>query len=136
MELDLQIIKDPYRNLSKQLIRVFSDEGGTVGRAADSYWLLPDPKNYLSGRHCMIEQRGDGYWLTDTSRNGVFLNKSKHRGLGMKCSRTMATGSRWGCTRCRQVARARARQASSKHDEHGKPQHRCRCRRLGDDASR
>ena len=85
MELDLQIIKDPCRDFGKQRVRVFGEEGGTIGRAPDCYWLLPDPKRYLSGRHCVVELRATGFWLTDTSRNGVYINGSKEPiGFGHK----------------------------------------------------
>jgi exopolysaccharide/PEP-CTERM locus tyrosine autokinase len=77
MELELRIIKDPYAELPKQRVRVFGEHGGDVGRAADSYWLLPDPKCYLSARHCTILFRDGAFWVRDTSRNGVFVNGSE-----------------------------------------------------------
>jgi type VI secretion system protein len=46
----------------------------TVGRANDNDWILPDPEKHLSGHHCIIEQQNSSYLITDTSRNGVFLN--------------------------------------------------------------
>ena len=52
-----------------------------MGRALDNYWLLPDPKFYLSGHHCEIFYRKGSFWIRDTSRNGVFVNGSK-RALG------------------------------------------------------
>ena len=76
MELGLRIIKDPYAGLPKQRARVFSESGGDVGRAADSYWLLPDPKCYLSGHHCKILFLDGAFWVCDTSLNGVFVNGS------------------------------------------------------------
>ena len=76
MELGLRIIRDPYAELPKQRVRVFSESGGDVGRAADSYWLLPDPKCYLSGHHCRILFRDGAFWVRDTSLNGVFVNGS------------------------------------------------------------
>ena len=76
MELGLRIIKDPYAGLPKQRARVFNESGGYVGRAADSYWLLPDPKCYLSGHHCKILFLDGAFWVCDTSLNGVFVNGS------------------------------------------------------------
>jgi exopolysaccharide/PEP-CTERM locus tyrosine autokinase len=85
MELELRIIRDPYSALPKQRVRVFSESGGDVGRAADSYWLLPDPKCYLSGHHCTILFRDGAFWVRDTSRNGVFMNGSEEPlGFGRK----------------------------------------------------
>ena len=76
IRLGLRIIRDPYAELPKQRVRVFSESGGDVGRAADSYWLLPDPKCYLSGHHCRILFRDGAFWVRDTSLNGVFVNGS------------------------------------------------------------
>ncbi len=35
---------------------------------------LPDPKRVISRLHARIEHRDDGYFLTDTSTNGTFVN--------------------------------------------------------------
>jgi receptor protein-tyrosine kinase len=79
MELEIQIVRDPCRDLSKQRLRVFGETGGTIGRAPDADWALPDPKSYVSGHHCDVEYHGDAFWLRDTSRNGVFLNDAQER---------------------------------------------------------
>ena len=77
MELELSIIRDPCSALPKQRVRVFGEVGGNIGRAADCYWLLPDPKCHLSGHHCRILFRDGAFWVRDTSRNGVFVNGSE-----------------------------------------------------------
>lgn len=46
----------------------------TIGRSEDSDWVLSDPEQLLSRKHCSIEYRDDGYYITDTSANGVFIN--------------------------------------------------------------
>lgn len=46
----------------------------TIGRGPDNDWVLPDPNRFLSKKHCEIAFTGEGYVLTDTSTNGVFLN--------------------------------------------------------------
>jgi len=79
MELEIQIVRDPCHELAKPRLRVFNKSGGIIGRSPDNYWSLPDPKCYVSGRHCEVEYRGDGFWLRDTSRNGVFVNDSTER---------------------------------------------------------
>ncbi len=48
--------------------------GGTIGRNEDNDWILPDPKNYVSGRHALIDFQIGAYYLIDTSRNGVYIN--------------------------------------------------------------
>jgi exopolysaccharide/PEP-CTERM locus tyrosine autokinase len=85
MEIELRIIRDPYAELPKQRVRVFGESGGQVGRSADSYWQLPDPKCYLSGHHCKILFLDDAFWILDTSVNGVFINGSlRPIGFGRK----------------------------------------------------
>jgi type VI secretion system FHA domain protein len=61
----------------------------TVGRARENDWVLPDPDHHLSRQHCVIERRGDGFCVVDTSSNGVFVNgetaplgRGHERGLG------------------------------------------------------
>jgi type VI secretion system protein len=48
-----------------------------LGAAGDCDWVLEN--DYISGRHCRIERAGDAFILTDTSRNGVYLNGSESR---------------------------------------------------------
>ncbi|HWK66925.1 MAG TPA: type VI secretion system-associated FHA domain protein TagH [Rhizobiaceae bacterium] len=42
-------------------------------------WTLPDPKMFVSGRHCEIRYDGQAFWLHDLSRNGTFVNGSSRR---------------------------------------------------------
>ncbi len=76
MAIKLRVISDHYRELGEQRSRVFGVNGGTIGRAPDNDWVLPDPARVVSGHHCEIEYRGGSYWLKDTSTNGVFVNDS------------------------------------------------------------
>jgi exopolysaccharide/PEP-CTERM locus tyrosine autokinase len=76
MEIVLRIVSDPHAQLLKQRERVFGEHGGDIGRAADSYWPLPDPNCYLSGHHCRIFFRDGAFWVRDTSVNGVYVNGS------------------------------------------------------------
>ena len=77
MAIKLRIISDQYRDLGEQRSRVFGVNGGTIGRAPDNDWILPDPKRVLSGHHCEIEYRSGVFWLKDTSTNGVFVNEAE-----------------------------------------------------------
>lgn len=61
---------EPRPGLSKR----FGDGRSTIGRGLDNDWVLPDPEKHLSNHHCLIEQRDGRYVISDTSRNGVFLN--------------------------------------------------------------
>jgi len=77
MAIKLRVISDHYRELGENRSRVFGVNGGTIGRAPDNEWVLPDPRRIVSGHHCEIEYRGGSYWLRDTSTNGVFVNESE-----------------------------------------------------------
>lgn len=50
-----------------------------IGRESHLDWTLPDPGRYISGRHCEVRFENGGYWLYDTSTNGVFVNGSSSR---------------------------------------------------------
>jgi type VI secretion system protein len=76
MAIKLRVISDQYRELGEQRSRVFGVNGGTIGRALDNDWVLPDATRVVSGHHCEIEYRGGAYWLKDTSTNGIFVNGS------------------------------------------------------------
>ena len=51
--------------------------GGIIGRAPSADWVLIDESRVISSHHASIEQQNDGYYITDTSMNGVFLNGAK-----------------------------------------------------------
>ena len=46
----------------------------TIGRGRENDWVLPDPERVISKQHCAIASVDEGYVLTDTSSNGVFVN--------------------------------------------------------------
>jgi len=75
MAIKLRVISDQYRELGEHRSRVFGVNGGSIGRAPDNDWVLPDQKRLVSGHHCDIEYRGGGYWICDRSTNGVFVNE-------------------------------------------------------------
>jgi type VI secretion system protein len=77
MAIKLRVISDQYRELGEHRARVFGVNGGTIGRAPDNDWVLPDPKRVVSGHHCEVEYRSGAFWLKDTSTNGVFVNESQ-----------------------------------------------------------
>jgi type VI secretion system protein len=77
MAIKLRIISDQYRELGEHRARVFGVNGGSIGRAPDNDWVLPDQKRLVSGHHCDIEYRSGDYWIRDRSTNGVFVNESE-----------------------------------------------------------
>jgi predicted component of type VI protein secretion system len=74
MPLTLKITSSQKDILGPDNIRVFSVHGGSIGRAADNDWVLPDPERYLSAHHATIDYQGGAYYLTDRSTNGVYVN--------------------------------------------------------------
>ena len=54
--------------------RVFSRQGGTIGRASDNHWTLPDDQRLISGQHLRIIHTGDEFVAEDVSTNGTFVN--------------------------------------------------------------
>ena len=79
MQLSLKIIS--YHRLTPGQQEIFQPQSDsfTIGRSDENDWAIPDPQRFLSGVHCRIHCKGDRYYLTDTSTNGVFLNGSGTR---------------------------------------------------------
>jgi type VI secretion system protein len=75
MALRLRVVSNHARILGPEGTKIFGVHGGSIGRASDNDWILPDPERYVSGHHATIEYRDGGYWLTDTSSNGTYLNE-------------------------------------------------------------
>ena len=57
MAIKLRVISDQYRDLGDHRARVFGVNGGSIGRAPDNDWVLPDQKRLVSGHHCDIVYR-------------------------------------------------------------------------------
>jgi type VI secretion system protein len=76
MALRLRVVSIHAQLLGEDGTRVFGVHGGSIGRAGDNDWVLPDPDRYVSGHHARIEFRDGQYWLTDTSSNGTYVNES------------------------------------------------------------
>lgn len=74
MALRLEIISNQRQQLGPGASIVLGVSGGSVGRALDNDWALPDPQRYLSAHHARFHSRQGGYYLEDTSTNGVFVN--------------------------------------------------------------
>ena len=52
----------------------FDQQGGTIGRARNNTWVLPDDQKHLSGQHARIDFISGQYLITDISTNGIFVN--------------------------------------------------------------
>ncbi|MFC3321629.1 type VI secretion system-associated FHA domain protein TagH [Mesorhizobium cantuariense] len=70
------------------------DEGELViGRSADAGWQIDDPDMFVSRAHCKITGGRDGYFVTDTSSSGLFINDSDSP-LGAGKSARLQSGMR------------------------------------------
>lgn len=76
MALRLRVVSIHAQLLGEDGSRTFGVHGGSIGRASDNDWILPDPDRYISGHHARVEFRAGQYWLMDTSSNGTYLNDS------------------------------------------------------------
>lgn len=74
MALQLEIVSEHRDLVGDDAVRVFRDQGGTIGRSLQNDWILPDPDRFISGRHATIDFKGGAYYLADTSSNGVYIN--------------------------------------------------------------
>lgn len=74
MALRLEVISGQRQALGALSSIVLGVSGGSIGRALDNDWALPDPRRYLSGHHARIHFRQGGYFLEDASTNGVYVN--------------------------------------------------------------
>jgi len=74
MALRLEIISSHRQQLGPRASIVLGVAGGSVGRALDNDWALPDSNRFLSGHHARFHFRAGHYVVEDTSSNGVFVN--------------------------------------------------------------
>src|SRR6202046_5001103 len=74
MALRLRVVSEPSPRLGALGTKIFGVHGGTIGRATDNEWILPDPERYLSGKHARVDFRAGTYVLVDTSSNGTYIN--------------------------------------------------------------
>src|SRR5260370_24328810 len=74
MALRLRVVSEHSTRLGTLATKIFGVHGGTIGRATDNEWILPDPERYLSGKHVRVDFRAGAYILVDTSSNGTYIN--------------------------------------------------------------
>ncbi|MDX1693229.1 MAG: type VI secretion system-associated FHA domain protein TagH [Ketobacteraceae bacterium] len=74
MELILEMTSDERHLIGASARKTFKAAGGVIGRDPGCDWFIPDESRHLSGRHALISCEGDGFYITDISTNGVFVN--------------------------------------------------------------
>ncbi len=78
MYLQLRISSIQAPSLGSEAQVLFRLHGGTIGRARDNDWVLPDPERVISNHHARIRYERGQYFIEDQSTNGTFLNQSDH----------------------------------------------------------
>ncbi|RUT65556.1 hypothetical protein CKG00_03385 [Morganella morganii] len=79
MSLTIRIVSAPENNHLSQYC--FDGRDGTIGRDAQADIVLDDPHSRIEDIHATLRCTAAGYILTDTSRDGVFVN-NRHDALG------------------------------------------------------
>jgi type VI secretion system protein ImpI len=77
MPLKLEVISEQRDIVGDDAVREFRSEGGTIGRAVNNDWVLPDPDKYVSGKHATIDCKAGIYYIVDISTNGVYVNDER-----------------------------------------------------------
>jgi len=77
MPLQLEIVSEHKEIVADDHVRVFREDGGTIGRSLENDWILPDPDRFISGKHATIDFQSGAYYLADVSTNGVYLNEDE-----------------------------------------------------------
>ena len=74
MALRLTVISEQNAALGDHATLILDKAGGTIGRADDNDWVLPDPQRFISAHHARIVYRNGSFIVEDTSTNGLFIN--------------------------------------------------------------
>jgi type VI secretion system FHA domain protein len=74
MALRLTVVSDQRDALGRDASIVLGVGGGSIGRAHDNDWVLPDAQCYLSAHHARVQFRNGSYYLLDSSTNGTYVN--------------------------------------------------------------
>lgn len=73
MALNLRVISEHRQPAGGDSV-TFGVDGGSIGRAADNDWVLPDPMRYVSAHHARVHFHDGSYYVEDISTNGIYVN--------------------------------------------------------------
>ena len=73
MPLTLTIIRGATPDPGVPHSHTWNQRGGTLGRAGNNDWTLPDPEQSISRCHARVRYEQGSYFLEDTSTNGILL---------------------------------------------------------------
>jgi len=74
MPLQMKIVSEHSEIVGDDSVRLFREDGGTIGRSLQNDWILPDPDRFISAHHATVDFKGGIYYLADVSTNGVYVN--------------------------------------------------------------
>ena len=81
MMLTLRVIRYQDQPPPRDIALRVDERGCTIGRKTDNDLVLPDPKRAISSQHARIDAEAGGFYVTDTSTNGTYLNGT-HNAVG------------------------------------------------------
>ena len=96
MDLVLTVAVGPIGVNMLKHTKVFTERGGSLGRAADNEWVLPDTERVVSAHHASIEFLDGRYLIRDTSTNGTYLNEAEEP-LGADTTYCLCQGDTIAC---------------------------------------
>ena len=86
MKLTMRVTSANQEQLGRDATKTFDARGATIGRAAENDWILPDPDRFVSSKHASIGYGDAGFFFTDMSMNGTYLNGGAEPiGYGNSC---------------------------------------------------
>lgn len=74
MPLTLTVTSEHKELMGDDAVRQFNKDGGTIGRALQSDWILPDTERFVSSRHATVDYQNGAWYIADVSTNGVYIN--------------------------------------------------------------
>jgi type VI secretion system FHA domain protein len=74
MNLTLEVISANGSSMGGARRKVFSEAGGSIGRAADCDWVLPSPDKYVSRHHASVLFKYGQFYVKAEGENGIAVN--------------------------------------------------------------
>ena len=74
MNLTLEVISANGSSMGGARRKVFSEAGGSIGRAADCDWVLPSPDKYVSRHHASVLFKYGQFYVKAEGENSVAVN--------------------------------------------------------------
>jgi type VI secretion system FHA domain protein len=72
MQVTLEVVSENGQGLGAARRRVFDEQGGKIGRAAECEWVLPNP--YISRHHATVRFIAGSFYIESVGENGISVN--------------------------------------------------------------